>query len=513
MPSGAVLYVRVSTEDQVTNLSLETQEKACREFCARSGLDVLDVFREEGASAKTANREQLQRLLVFVERNRKKLSAVVVYQLSRFSRNQAAHFALRLRLERCGVGLRSVTEPVDDSPTGRLLEGVVAAVAEFDNATKAERTKIGLQAALSHGRWTWVAPLGFRHAPRHADGRAGGLVLDELRAPLIRRAFERVAAGSTVEEARRSATEEGLRTLAGKPIPRQTFHRMLRHPLYAGRIVVDRWAIETESSGPAIVDEPLFLRVQRELNRRRPVRYLSAHRSEFPLRGIAHCACGRKLSGYRARGRGGKLYRHFRCPSCAVNVALRELEAAFERLLERSAARVEDVDLLDRMLGILADRRAEVLQIRLEEARRRHSAAQLRLDRLIEMRAAGEISVEEFSRARQAAAGDRDAARLDLEQLAPPAADELRAVSAFARRLLTDPVSVWRELGGEQRAVLGSKLFPSGITWSEGETSNRGKSLLDLPLPVDFDPGISGGTLDGIRTRVAALKGQCPRPG
>src|SRR3954471_14034741 len=53
---GAVIYVRVSTKEQTENLSLPTQLSACEEYCERQGFHVLARFREEGESAKTADR-------------------------------------------------------------------------------------------------------------------------------------------------------------------------------------------------------------------------------------------------------------------------------------------------------------------------------------------------------------------------------------------------------------------------------------------------------------------------
>jgi len=52
----AVIYVRVSTKERTENLSLPTQLKACEEYCERQGFKVLARFREEGESAKTADR-------------------------------------------------------------------------------------------------------------------------------------------------------------------------------------------------------------------------------------------------------------------------------------------------------------------------------------------------------------------------------------------------------------------------------------------------------------------------
>src|SRR5271166_4523641 len=56
----AIIYTRVSTGRQVENASLDTQEQVCKDYCARQGWAVLRVFREEGESAKTADRTQLQ---------------------------------------------------------------------------------------------------------------------------------------------------------------------------------------------------------------------------------------------------------------------------------------------------------------------------------------------------------------------------------------------------------------------------------------------------------------------
>ena len=43
------------------------------------------------------------------------------------------HFALRSLLKSLGISLRSATEPIDDTSTGELMEGVLAAFAQFDN--------------------------------------------------------------------------------------------------------------------------------------------------------------------------------------------------------------------------------------------------------------------------------------------------------------------------------------------------------------------------------------------
>ena len=85
---GAVIYVRVSTKEQTENLSLPTQLRACEEYCKREGYEVLERFREEGESAKTTDRTELQNLLKYCRTHKGKVHFVVVYNLTRFAREK-----------------------------------------------------------------------------------------------------------------------------------------------------------------------------------------------------------------------------------------------------------------------------------------------------------------------------------------------------------------------------------------------------------------------------------------
>ena len=83
---GAVIYVRVSTKEQTENLSLPTQLRVCEEYCRRQDYDVLERFHEEGESAKTTDRSQIQALLKYCRTHKGKVHFVVVYNRTRFAR-------------------------------------------------------------------------------------------------------------------------------------------------------------------------------------------------------------------------------------------------------------------------------------------------------------------------------------------------------------------------------------------------------------------------------------------
>lgn len=115
-PQFRQIYVRVSTKEQTENLSLPTQLRACEEYCHRQGYEILERFQEEGESAKSTDRSQLQNLLTFCRLNKGRVHFVVVFNLTRFARDKYDHFALRSHLQSLGISLRSAMEPIAATP-------------------------------------------------------------------------------------------------------------------------------------------------------------------------------------------------------------------------------------------------------------------------------------------------------------------------------------------------------------------------------------------------------------
>jgi Site-specific recombinases, DNA invertase Pin homologs len=260
----AVIYCRVSTKEQVQNLSLEIQERECRRWCQANGYAVDRVFVDAGESAKTADRPEFQQLLTHCRQNKKLLNAVVVHSLSRFSRNTLDHHTVRGLLLGYGITLRSVSEPTDDSPEGLLVEDLVASVANYENRAKARRTVEGMRTAMEAGRWTFVAPIGFLNS---ADRGGPSLIPDPERAHLVQLAFMEFGSGHlTRPEVLQRITALGLRTRKGGQLSPQTFHTLLRNPLYAGRIAVQSLSVDTVADFQPLVAPDLFDRVQRLLS-------------------------------------------------------------------------------------------------------------------------------------------------------------------------------------------------------------------------------------------------------
>jgi len=468
----AVIYCRVSTKEQTQNLSLPTQKRACADYCERNSLDVDRVFIEEGESAKTTERPQFQELLTHCRENKDRIQFVVVYSLTRFARDKYSHFAARAYLSQLGITLRSVTEPIDDSSTGKLMEGVLAAFSQFDNDVRSERTVAGMRTALERGQWTFPAPLGYRRIP---DGQGRfTLTLDSLTAPLVRQAFELYATGAYErEQVLKIVTAAGLRTRRGKKLSSQSFCNLLKNPLYSGRIVVGQWQVDCPGAFEYLISQDVFRQVQAVLAGRKPALTPRLRGNpDFPLRHFVRCGlCSRPLTGSWSTGR-SKRYAYYHCVSqkCkAPNIRKTQLEEKFQELLERLQPRREYMTLFrEIVLDAWEERQTEANEVAAALSRKLEDVTQ-RKQRLVEAylyerTIDAQTYQEQLDRLREEAA-------LAQMELHDARLDELEVESVlnFATYVLSNASRFWSECSLEQKQRFQSILFPEGLRF-DGES-------------------------------------------
>lgn len=256
LTKNAVLYCRVSTKEQVDDgNSLTTQKRLCSEYCERSGYNIISSFIEEGESAKTADRTELQNLLKFCLDKKNAVHAVIVYKIDRLSRNTYDYGQIRMTLKARGVEIRSITEPFEDDPVGRFMENTMANIAQLDNDIRAERCANGMKEAVREGRYVWKAPIGYKNIK--VNGKS--TITKDFMAPIIYKAFEMIASGIySIEEVRQDAIKNGLTLPNGKNISNQYFHKLIRNKLYMGEI--HKFGEIHIGSFDPVVTRDLFLR-------------------------------------------------------------------------------------------------------------------------------------------------------------------------------------------------------------------------------------------------------------
>jgi site-specific DNA recombinase len=305
----AVIYLRVSTKEQAEEgYSIPAQAEACRRFIADQGWELADAYVDRGESARTAERPQLQTMLARLAEDRS-IDSLVVHKLDRLARNLEDHAAVRAAFREAGVQLHSVTESLEDSASGKIVEGILASIAEFYSANLGQEIRRGMDQKAAQGGWPVRAPFGYRNARRDGPGRRGESVLEpDPQAPLVVWAFERYSTGSLSLDGLTDALgEKGLRNRLGNPPGKSAVHRMLRNPVYGGIV---RWkGVERAGIHIPLVSRELFDRVQSVLDSHSSGGERSWKHDHY-LKGTLVCAeCGSRLYYVVAKGRFG----YFRC--------------------------------------------------------------------------------------------------------------------------------------------------------------------------------------------------------
>ncbi len=317
----SIAYVRVSTEEQVCGTSLDSQEKACIEFAKLNGYDLpkQNIYIEQGESAKIINRTQLQNMLSYAKANKGKIEYCIVWKVDRLARSSEYHHALKALLLRYGVKLKSVTEPIDESPMGALMEGMLAAIAQFDNDIRTARTTSGMRARTMQGGWPHQAPFGYKNA-KTINGIS--TVEPDEGAPLVEKLLKQFATGAyTTKQAVDLARNMGIMSkTTGNPYGWQVVKTMLENPLYAG-FVKTKYTNGEYISGlhKAIISPATHYKIKAILSGR--YQKNSRHAEDnWPLRGgfIKCFHCGHALTGSSPKGR-DRHYPCYSCPKCRIS--------------------------------------------------------------------------------------------------------------------------------------------------------------------------------------------------
>ncbi|MFJ3812303.1 recombinase family protein [Streptomyces sp. NPDC090073] len=131
-------YGRVSTRDQ----NPDAQEDALK------AAECDQVFVDK-ASGKLASRPELDKALIAAREG----DEFVITKLDRLGRSLKNLIELSEKLNERGVNLVVLDQAIDTStPSGRMFFHILGAVAEFERALTAERTRDGLAAARARGR-------------------------------------------------------------------------------------------------------------------------------------------------------------------------------------------------------------------------------------------------------------------------------------------------------------------------------------------------------------------------
>lgn len=162
----AVLYIRVSTEEQVKGgVSLAAQEERLLAYCTLCGLEPVAVIREEGISASKplAARPAGAELVKMVQQ--KQVGHVVALKLDRLFRDAVDALTQTKQWDKAGIALHLVDMGGQAMNTasamGRMMLTMMSAFAELERNLIAERTTQALEHKKEHREVYAPTPYGY----------------------------------------------------------------------------------------------------------------------------------------------------------------------------------------------------------------------------------------------------------------------------------------------------------------------------------------------------------------
>ena len=163
--SKAYSYVRVSSEAQAERgTSIQSQLELIRKYAKQNSISIVKEFVDEAESATTDLRPDFQEMISLCKADAHGVDSILVWKLSRFARNKVDSVVYKKLLkDRQGIRVISVSEPIEDTPEGRMLEGIIEVMDSYYSENLAKESMRGLRQAAKQGFHTGgVTPYGYR---------------------------------------------------------------------------------------------------------------------------------------------------------------------------------------------------------------------------------------------------------------------------------------------------------------------------------------------------------------
>lgn len=445
----AVIYARVSKEEQLEGYSIDAQIAACRNLCRDREWTIAEELTEEGESGKTF--EHRTRWREFMQRARAgEFDVLVCHKIDRFSRATILDSLQTLKdLKALGVSFISAGEPIDfTSSYGEfMLLAMLWFARQYLTNLSAEVTK-GRRGRAESGRSNANRPpFGYHRndaGDDEPDPRTQGFAIAM---------FERYESGAYRDAGiARWLNAQGARTLDGNLFTAMSVRELLTNPFYAGWVryrgvrepLTNYRAKRREAKLIRGLHQPLIS--QATFDRCQAIRKSRARgggrskgkRRDYLLYDLAYCShCGGRMKS-SCDGQGALRYsckageRMLPCDASAITVRESLLSPQIDAMIaslsvpDEIIARADDLATSDEHIEQTHIRRAEIV------------AEMKRLDYLFQK---GRKPQRDY---------DRDMERLEAELLllAPASESEI----ATAGEMIGNLADIWQAAGADNAA-------------------------------------------------------------
>lgn len=379
----AIAYTRISTSDQ-SNFSLIGQENYIRDFAQKNGYEIIELFQDDGQSAKTFDRPDWKHLQKFCKENHHQVDALIISKYDRFSRNLGEALQMIEMLEgKYKIRILSAMEPIGLNPNSpfffqfrtQLLMG-----AQVEWLVIKERTRNGINTGQKAGRYMTTAPFGYVN--QRDENNKPIITIDPVKAPIVKMMYQMFLEGASIKEIGLQARRHGYKNRSNSAV---TF--TLQCHTYAGLIKVSEYNDEPEyfvkGQHEAIIDEAIWRKVQSIFeDKNKPTR--TVMNEDVPLRAVLKCACGCRLTAGKSKGK-NRYYWYYKCPNHKkLNLPAIRLHDQFDEVLKLLSLPDHYILYLTEKIQSLIEEQKGTQSQLLSEKKKELTGLQIRLDNVEE---------------------------------------------------------------------------------------------------------------------------------
>ncbi len=288
------IYVRVSTEEQVDNYSIEEQIERMKKYCEAKGWMIYKIYNDGGYSGSNLNRPSMKKLID--DANNKNIDGVMVLKLDRLSRSQKdTLYLIEDVFQKNNVAFISINENFDtSSPFGKACIGMMAVFAQLERDTITYRMSMGRNARGKAGKFT-----GNGNPPTGYDYVNGELVINEYEALQVKEVFRLFLSGKPVYSICDIMQNKYTTKKGGNWVYPTSINRVLKNKTYIG--MVSFAGVWYKGTHEPIIDELTFNKVQQKYAEREKEltengNYKKSFKSNHLLTGLLFCGdCGSRM--------------------------------------------------------------------------------------------------------------------------------------------------------------------------------------------------------------------------
>lgn len=399
-------YARVSTDQDEQLSSYEAQVDFYTRYINNNPeWEFVAVYADEGISGtNTKKRDGFNRMVADALSG--KIDLILTKSISRFARNTVDTLTTIRQLKAKGIEVYFEKENIYTLDSkGEIMLTIMSSLAQEESRSISENVTWGIRRSMEEGKVSFAC----KHFLGYEKDSNGQLRIVEEEAEIVRSIYKMFLDGETVRVIADSLTSRGIPTPARKKVwSVSTIMSILQNEKYKGDALLQKtYTVDfltkkvrknngelpqyyIENSHPAIIDRETFALVQKEIERRRPVRR-QLHRSS-PFNAKVVCGdCG-GFYGRKVWHSGSKYEKSvWRCnqkydgeSGCTTpNLVEAEIErafvAAFNQFLKEKEKHIAG---LERLQDTLADTRE--LEKQLDEQENRHAGLVADLRRYME---------------------------------------------------------------------------------------------------------------------------------